>query len=110
MCSTHFRRMNVCETMRTKLPVSMSVDRAWNDNARILRFANAPDIFGGVRRIADQRELEGGLDALKRLAHQHRVIFRLHAAHVKEVLTRLELKGLENLRSLDGSHLGAIGN
>jgi hypothetical protein len=52
--------MDVSEGMGLQLVVARSVDGAGKDNARIGGGADALQVAGGIRGVADQREFQAG--------------------------------------------------
>src|ERR1035438_7868037 len=56
MRPAHLCSMYVREAVRTQLAISRAIDCARHDDARVAGVAHLPDVFLGVRGVADERQ------------------------------------------------------
>ena len=105
-----FGGVDVCERVGLQLVVTVSVNGAGHHDARVARLADAGDVGLGVGGIANQREFHVRFEGLEGLAHQQRVVFRLHAAHIEEVASGFEPQAGQGPGAGRLASLGPVGN
>src|SRR5580693_6145777 len=110
MRSAYLGGVDVCEAVGAKLAVAVAINRAGHYDARVCGVAYAPDVFGRIGCVADERELHRSVHLLKRFAHRERVVFRLQTAHVEKVSARFQAEFCEGRGSVHFPHFGAVGN
>src|SRR2546430_797797 len=99
MRPAYLGRVDIREAVRPELTVSFAVNRSGNHNPIVARIAHTADVFLRVRRIADEGQLHLRRDLFEGLAHLDRMVLRLQAADVEEILAWLEAQFCHLLRA-----------
>ncbi len=85
MGAPHLGGVDIGKAVRPELVISLAINRARHNYARIAGGSYALQVFAGIRGIADESQLQAGLGPFKGLANQKSVVLRLHAADIKKV-------------------------
>ena len=100
MRSADFGRLDVGEAMRPELTIAEPINRAGYYDAWVLGIAHFANVFLSMWGIANQRQLHICFQLFESLPNFQRLILRLKAANVQEVLERLQVKLLQRKSSL----------